>query len=145
DPLACETPNPWSMSVIFMCGVWVLSPRKFTQPMVRTIPLAQVLGVPLRRGEGRLRASVSASLRDRTAYSSFKCSRQNRSIMPVMVVSTSAVASIGFALGRGLAGAFAGTIGLAEMGSDVTIPCRAFASLKLLFRERRMPGPKEML
>ena len=35
--------------------------------------------------------------------------------------------------------------GVADIGSDVTIPCRALASLKSWLRFRRMPGPKEML
>ena len=41
-------------------------------------------------------------------------------------------------------GAFTGS-GSSGIGSDVTIPCRALASLKSWFRFRRMPGPKEML
>src|SRR3954463_106355 len=102
------------MSLRRMWGVWLLSWRKLTQPMVRTIPLAQVFGLPLSRGEGRLRASFSASLRHSSAYSSLRCSRQNGSISPMMVVSTSAAASFGFALGLGLAfGALAGTVGVA--------------------------------
>ena len=128
DPLASDTPNPSSMSVIFRCGVWLGSPRKLTQPMARTIPLAQVSGLPWSSGEGRLRASFSASWRHRTAYSSFRCYRQNWSVRPVMVASTSAVASF-VALGRGLAFAFAGTNGLAETGREVTKPCLALASL----------------
>ena len=47
--------------------------------------------------------------------------------------------------GTGLAlGAFTGS-GSSDIGSDVTIPCRALASLKSWLRLRRMPGPKEML
>ena len=42
-------------------------------------------------------------------------------------------------------GVFVRTIGLSDIGSDVTIPCRNLASLKLSFKERRMPGPNEML
>ncbi len=34
---------------------------------------------------------------------------------------------------------------LARIGNDVTIPWRAFASLKLSFNPRRMPGPYERL
>jgi hypothetical protein len=48
----------------------------------------------------------------------------------------------GFGIGLAL-GAFGGN-GSSDIGSVVTIPCRAFASLKLSFNERRMPGPKEM-
>jgi hypothetical protein len=65
------------MAVSFMWGFWLRSSRKFTQPIVRTIPHAQVLGLPLTSGDGRLRASFSVSLRQRAAYSSCRCSRQN--------------------------------------------------------------------
>src|SRR5437667_4944548 len=33
-------------SVSFRWGVWLRSSRKFTQPIVRTIPQAQVVGLP---------------------------------------------------------------------------------------------------
>jgi len=47
-----------------------LSCRKLNQPMVRTMPLAQVDGLPRRSGEGRLRDSFSASERhSQTAHS----------------------------------------------------------------------------
>ena len=118
--------------------------RKLTQPMVRTMPLAQAFGLPWSNGEGRLRASFSASLRQRTAYSSFRCSLQNWSIRPTMACKTSAVSSFRCGFGAGLAfGGFEATAA-SDIGSDVTIPCRALASLKLSLRDRRMPGPNEM-
>ena len=40
-------PNPLSTPVSFMCGLRLLSSRKLTQPIVRTIPQAQVSGLPL--------------------------------------------------------------------------------------------------
>ena len=49
----------------------------------------------------------------------------------------------GFGIGLGF-GAFGGNDTF-DIGNDVTIPWRAFASLKSWFRFRRMPGPKEML
>ena len=46
--------------------------------------------------------------------------------------------------GAGLAfGAFTGG-GSSDIGSDVTMPWRSLASLKLSLSERRMPGPNEM-
>jgi hypothetical protein len=65
------------MAVSFMWGFWLRSSREFTQPIARTIPHSLVLGLPLTSGDGRLRASFSVSLRQRAAYSSFRCSRQN--------------------------------------------------------------------
>ena len=51
--------------------------------------------LPLIKGDGRLRASFSVSLRQRSAYSAFRCARQNRSIMLTITFATSAVSSIG--------------------------------------------------
>jgi hypothetical protein len=57
---------------------------------------------------------------------------------------TSSFSSFDGGFGTGLAfGAFTGS-GSSDIGSDVTMPCRALASLKLSLSERRMPGPKEM-
>src|SRR4051812_45849981 len=49
------------------------------------MPLAQVFGFPLARGEDFRRASFSARRRQRSAYSSFNCSRQNSPIMLTIV------------------------------------------------------------
>ena len=58
------------MSVIFMWCGWLGSPRKLAQPTTRTIPLAHDSGLPRVSGEGRLRASMPASFRHKTRYSS---------------------------------------------------------------------------
>src|SRR5262249_40945228 len=109
------------MSLRRMWGVWLLSWRKLTQPMVRTMPLAQVFGLPWSKGEGRLRASFSASLRQSTAYSSFRCSLQNWSISPMMTRRISSLSSFDGGFGTGLAlGAFDGG-GSSDIGSDVTM------------------------
>ena len=133
------------MAVSFMCGVWLRSSRKFTQPIVRTMPHAQVCGFPPTSGEGRLRANFSASFRHSPAYSSFRCSRQNCSISPTIPASDSSLSSLDGGFGAGLAfGAFT-RVGVVEIGRDVTIPCRALAVLKSSLRLRRMPGPNETL
>src|SRR5712691_9407145 len=109
------------------------------------MPLAQAFGLPWSKGDGRLRDSFSASLRQSTAYSSFRCSLQNWSINPMMTHRASSFSSLDGGFGTALAfGTFGGNSS-SDIGSDVTIPCRALASLKLSFNERRMPGPKEML
>ena len=41
-PVLSPTPNALSMAVSFMWGFWLRSSRKFTQPIVRTMPQAQV-------------------------------------------------------------------------------------------------------
>jgi hypothetical protein len=43
------------------------------------MPLAQVVGLPLTNGDGRLRASLSVKRRQSLAYSSFRCSLQKAS------------------------------------------------------------------
>src|ERR1019366_4699357 len=133
------------MSVDRIYGVWLLSCRKLTPPTARTMPLAQAFGLPCNNGDGRLRPSFSANLRQSTAYSSFRCSLQNWSINPMTTPSASSFSSLdgGFGIGLGF-GTFGGN-GVADIGNDGTIPCRAFASLKLSLIERRMPGPNEML
>ena len=81
-PVLSATPNALSMAVSFRCGLRLLSSRKLTQPIVRTIPQAQVSGLPLGNGDGRLRASAPASLRHNASYSSSRCSRQKASVSP---------------------------------------------------------------
>src|SRR4051812_20863393 len=83
-PVLSATPKALSISGSFMCGFVLRSSRKLTQPIVRMIPQAQVSGLPPSRGDGRLRASFSASPRQRTAYSSLRCSRQNWSVIATM-------------------------------------------------------------
>src|SRR5271157_5530173 len=68
------------MAVSFMCGLLLLSSRKFTQPTTRTIPLAQDSGLPLVSGEGRLRARTPTSLRHKAPYSASRCSWQKASV-----------------------------------------------------------------
>ena len=62
-----------------MCGVWELSSRKFTQPMVRMIPQAHVAGLP-RNDEGSFRPGFSTNLPLRAV-------RQNWSVIPAMTFS----------------------------------------------------------
>src|SRR5258708_15842716 len=94
------------------------------------MPLAQAFGLPWSKGEGRLRASFLASLRQSTAYSSFRCSLQNWSINPMMTCSASSFSSFDGGFGIGLAfGAFGGN-GVADIRNDVTMPCPALASLQ---------------
>src|SRR5262245_26929557 len=73
------------MAVSFMDGLRLPPSRKLTQPIVRTIPQAQVSGLPLGRGEGRFRARTPASLRHRASYSASRCFRQNASVRPTTV------------------------------------------------------------
>ena len=80
DPVASETPKPLSTSVIFMWCGWLGSPRKFTNPTARTIPLAHDSGFPLVNGDGRLRASTPASRRHSSAYSASRCFLQKASV-----------------------------------------------------------------
>src|SRR5262249_21005863 len=84
--------------------VWLLSSRKLTQPIVRTMPLAQTFGLPRPSGEGRLQASFSASSRQYAAYSSLRCTLQKPSIRLTMASSASATVSCdgGFFAARGL-------------------------------------------
>src|SRR5271168_3345151 len=115
------------MSVDRIYGVWLLSCKKLTPPTARTMPLAQAFGLPWSNGEGRLRPNFWASLRQSTAYSSFKCSLQNWSINPTMTASDSSFSSLDGGFGAGLGfDALAGN-GSPDIGSDVTIPYRAFA------------------
>ena len=65
------------------CG-WQGSPRKFTQPMTRTMPLAHDSGLPRVSGEGRLRARMPASFRHNAPYSSSRYSWQKASVMPTI-------------------------------------------------------------
>src|SRR3954447_5750430 len=83
-PVAEEMATSLSISVNFLCGVWLLSSRKLTQPMVLTIVQAQVDCLPRKRGDGRLRASTPASLRHSAPYSAFRLSRQNPSVKDTM-------------------------------------------------------------
>jgi hypothetical protein len=57
--------------------------------MVRTIPQAQVAGFPRRSGDDRFLAKANANLRQRSAYSSLRNSRQKASVISI---SASAIA-----------------------------------------------------
>ena len=80
-----------------------------------------------------------------TAYSSLRWALQKSSVRPITASSASVLSSFNCSLGTRFGfGSFAKT-GMSEIGSDVTIPCRALASLNPSFNSRRMPGPNEML
>src|SRR5208337_765746 len=118
---------------------WEGSPRKFTQPTTRTIPLAQDSGLPFVIGEGRLRARTPASLRHKTPYSASRCPWQKASVrstifscamrtaaevvdpLPVvLVVIARPLVVVFFLVGCGFPSC---------IGSDVTMPNRSLASL----------------
>src|SRR5947209_14640953 len=49
------------------------------------IPAAQVLTLPFKSGEGRLRQRASVISRQSSAYSSFRCVRQNSSVISMIL------------------------------------------------------------
>lgn len=87
-PVLSATPNALSMAVSFRCGLRLLSSRKLAQPIVRTIPQAQVVGLPPSKGDGRLRASAPARLRQRAAYSSVGTDQENGAVPDHLVSAT---------------------------------------------------------
>ena len=139
-PVLSATPNALSMAVSFRCGWWLLSSRKLTQPIVRTIPQAQVSGLPRVSGEGRLRARTPASFRHKAPYSSLRCSpaegvgqghdpRRAPARAAARVVEPPPVGPA--LVARFFVAAFraAGCGSPATGGSDVTMPSTALACL----------------
>ena len=83
-PVDSSTPNALSMAVRFLWGLWPRSSRKFTQPIVRTIPQAQVVGLPPSKGYGRLRARAWPGSGTGPSTRPYRCSRQKASVRATM-------------------------------------------------------------
>jgi len=91
--------------------------------MVRMMPQAQASNLPRSSGDGRFRANAAASLRQRSAYSPFRCSPQNASVNSTRMFMT-AFGSVSppMAADFFLGAFFLTTEGAEASGSDVMIP-----------------------